>query len=172
MLNNYPAFIDPIRLAQDDCLLRGQFAVEQLLRIQNSLCSSEGDVTFEWSFTTNEQQQPLIQGWVRTQLQMICQRCLQKMTWPLDIQVALVILTPGQRDDDLSLGYEALVVTKTPLSLVSLIEDEIILALPIAVTHTECTVNDYCLPDRFREAPVERNNPFQILRSLKTKQEF
>lgn len=167
MSKKLPAFIDPFQLAQENCALHGQIAVEQFSRVLDSLCSTEGNVLFEWLFTTLDEQQAIIKGWVKAPLQMVCQRCLQQMTYFLETTVSLVILADEQDDSDLLVDYEALVITKTPVSLVALIEDEIILALPIAVMHDECPINDYCLSTDFDEKIMEQHNPFQVLKILK-----
>jgi uncharacterized protein len=167
MLKDFPTFIDPLRLAQENCVLRGHIAVEQFSRILNSLCNTQGTASFEWLFTTDEQH-PIIKGWIKAPLQMVCQRCLQQMTWDLETQVSLVILTDDQSDKTTPPDYETLVITKIPVSLVALIEDEIILALPIAVTHDKCLTNDYCLPDEVdSKVKDQQDNPFQVLKMLK-----
>lgn len=168
MLNDLPAFIDPLRLAQENCLLHGQIAVEQFSRVVGSLSSTQGTVSFEWLFTTLDEQQAIIKGWVRAPLQMVCQRCLQQMTYFLETTVSLVILADGQNDDDLLAGYEALVLTEIPVSLITLLEDEIILALPIAVVHDECPTNDYCFSNECDEKGLDQYNPFQVLKILKS----
>lgn len=165
MTKDLPAFIDPVRLAQTGCVLQGQIAVAECSRIVDRLCSTAGQVSFEWLFTKNEQQRPIIQGWVKAPLQLLCQRCLKQMCWQVEAKVALVVLTEGQSDAHLPPGYEALVLTKTPVSLKTLIEDEIILALPIAAMHDVCQTNDYCLTVQEEEAG--NDNPFQILKNYK-----
>lgn len=167
MLKDLPAFIDPLRLAQEDCVLRGQIAVEQFSRILESLCNTQGEASFEWLFTTNEQQQPIVTGWIKAPLQMTCQRCLQPMTWQVETSVSLVILTDEQSEDSIPADCEALVITKVPVSLVTLIEDEIILALPIATLHRACPASDYGLPSGDEEGMDQYSNPFKILKMLK-----
>jgi len=85
----------------------------------------------------------------------------------LETTVSLVLLREGQDEDNLPVGYEALVLTEKPVSLLTLIEDEIILALPVAVMHDECPTNNYCLPHQFDEKVIHQHNPFQVLKRLK-----
>lgn len=166
MLKDLPTLVDPLRLAQEKCTLRGQIAIEQFARVLDSLCGTQGEVAFEWRFTTINEQ-PIIEGWVNAPLQMVCQRCLQPMTYYLGTSVSLAILTEGQNDDNLPAGYEALIVSETPVSLLALVEDEIILALPVAVMHDECPTNNYCLPVDSDKGVIKQHNPFQVLKRLK-----
>jgi len=81
MLKDLPTFIDPFHLAQENRVLHGQIAVEQFTRVLDSLYGTQGNVSFEWLFTTVDGQQAIIKGWIRAPLQMVCQRCLQQIVW-------------------------------------------------------------------------------------------
>ena len=67
--------------------------------------------------------------------------------------------------NDLPVGYESLTLTKIPVSLTTLIEDELILALPIVVKHTDCPSHEFQMCET--ENNNIQNNPFHVLSSLK-----
>ncbi len=165
MLKNLPTLIDPKRLALHGAHLKGQVALAEMSRLHENLCEIRGDVHIDWLFATDEQNRTTIQGKVQTQLFLQCQRCLQPMSYPIDAKVALMVVTEKQKND-LPAGYEALTLTSTPISLITLIEDELILALPIVAMHTTCPSNEY-KPQNI-ENNTFQNNPFQILSKLKT----
>lgn len=169
MLEELPVFIDPKRLSQENGHLKGKFALAQMERLHADLCEIKGNVYIDWSFAFDEHRHPTIQGRVQAQLSMYCQRCLQPMEWAIDAEVALVILAEGQEEEDLPTGYEVLTLTKTPVSLITLIEDELILALPLVAKHAVCPSNEYQLPETFSKSEKHnfQPNPFQVLSELK-----
>jgi uncharacterized protein len=167
MLKDLPAFIDLKHLALQDYHLKGQVALAQMSRLRDNLCETQGEVHVDWTFTIDKQQRPTITGYLQAQLPMQCQRCLQPMQWPIDTQVALVVLAHGQSEDDLPVGYEALNLTSVPVSLITLVEDELILALPIVAMHTTCPFNEYQVTDSLEKEFTNQHNPFHILAKLK-----
>ena len=106
---------------------------------------------------------------MQSEFSVLCQRCLQPMLWPIDTKMALIILNkkPNQHEE-LPVKYEVLTLTSTQVPLITLIEDELILALPIVVRHTVCPSNEYQLSDSLTEHNIFPNNPFHILSQLKT----
>jgi len=165
MLKDLPTFIDPKHLAFQGARLKGAVALSHMSRLHESLYDSEGDVEIDWLFGLDDKQRPTIVGRVQAQLSLQCQRCLQAMPWVIDANVALMILKEGQTEDDLPVGYESLTLTKIPVSLITLIEDELILALPIVAKHTVCPSNEFQM--RESENNNLQNNPFHVLSSLK-----
>ncbi|EIJ42863.1 putative metal-binding protein, possibly nucleic-acid binding [Beggiatoa alba B18LD] len=168
MLKDLPELIDPIRLAQQGVNLRGLLPIAQMTRIHDSLCDTQGDVAIDWQFSKDEQARPIIQGTLKAQLVITCQRCLQPMVFELNAPVALMILRSEQDEEDVPEPFEALTLEKTPVSLSDMIEDELVLAIPIVTYHEQCPQHDYVLPDStpiIESKPVQ--NPFTILSTLK-----
>ncbi|RKZ90636.1 MAG: hypothetical protein DRR19_09475 [Candidatus Parabeggiatoa sp. nov. 1] len=168
MLKSLPTWIFPKRLALARDNLKGHVALAQMERLHDSLCDVQGDAHIDWSFAMDDKQRPTISGSVHAQLPMLCQRCLQPMLWPVDKRVALVILThEPTENEELPAGYEANTLINTPNSLITLIEDELILALPIVAIHSICPSNEYQLQETLAEDLTFQNNPFYVLSKLK-----
>jgi len=170
MLEDLPEFIDLAKLAKQNATLKGQVKLEQLTRLQTSLCDTQGEIHIDWALSLDRRYRPIIEGRLTGVLHIECQRCLQPMQWAMNAHVALVVFTEGQTEADIPEGYEALVLTESPTSLKHLVEDEIILALPIMPVHEgDCPSNNYQLSDTAEqdELPEERYNPFQVLEKLK-----
>jgi uncharacterized protein len=73
-------------------------------------------------------------------LQLRCQRCLEAVALPLAVSTRLLLVPPGQAwpDDELAEdGFDAIAAEKET-ALLPLIEDEVLLALPIAPRHETC----------------------------------
>lgn len=167
MSKDLPASIEPLRLAREGTILTGSFPLEKMERIQSSLCDNHGEVYIHWSFYQNEQRRSIIQGKIETQLSLQCQRCLQPMNYQLNTSVALIVSMQTQNDDeanDLPADYELLELTQKTVSLLTLVEDELILALPVVVMHEHCPINQFV-----DTTPSDEliHNPFYILTKLK-----
>ncbi len=163
MSRDLPASIEPLHLAKIGMTLTGSLPLVKMERIKESLCDSHGEVYIHWSFFQDDQRRSVIQGKIHTQLLLQCQRCLQPMTYQIDAPVALMIVSNGTEPDDLQIEYEMLELTDTSISLLTLVEDELILALPLVVMHEHCPNN------KFVNASSEdlTYNPFHILTKLK-----
>lgn len=108
-----------------------------------------------------------LQGSVHAQLRLQCERCQEWMEWPVDADISLCLVANEALAAELAEDVEY-VIAGDSLGLYDLIEDEIILALPLVARHpqgTECG-------DSPRKGPLaesgERDNPFAILKTLKT----
>jgi len=164
MLKELPTLIEPLKLAQMGCHLKGQVALAQMTRLHDSLCDFQGDAEIDWLFTWDEKHRPTILGHLQAPLTIPCQRCLRPMQWSIDRSLALTFLT-NKQDEELPAGYEAIILTNTPIRLIALVEDEVILALPIIAKHDKCPSNEYQLPSNVNES--FQNNPFHVLAALK-----
>jgi uncharacterized protein len=161
-----PKQIDPIHLAQQAVVLKGEINFEDMPRLQSSLYDKQGKATFEWQFSQDDDKRCFITGYVNATVGLICQRCLQPVAWVVNQKIGLMLLTQQHTEENLPDGYEALELEHNPIQLISLVEDELILALPIIPTHDICPDNHYQQAeswDTFRE----QNNPFSVLKNLK-----
>ncbi|MGE4370081.1 MAG: DUF177 domain-containing protein [Burkholderiaceae bacterium] len=116
------------------------------------------------------QGQLFLQVTVTAQPWVVCQRCMQPMAWPVH-SVSRFHLVRSEAELDLEDDLddpdspEAL-VGSTRFDVQSLVEDELILAVPYVPRHQECP----SLPpvQEADESPVEkRPSPFAVLRQLK-----
>lgn len=166
MLPELPQFIDLKQLALQNANLKGEVSLAQLKRLHDSLCEIQGTVRIDWLFAFDNKQRPTIQGSIQTQLLMCCQRCLQPMQWAVDTQVALVAFnSEPHANEEILPEYEIITLNRPRVSLLSLIEDEIILALPIVAKHDICIANEYQLPEEIMSNNMV-SNPFQVLLKL------
>ncbi len=161
--------IEPKELALKGCHLKGTVALAQMTRLHDKQCEVQEEAEIDWLFSMDEKQRPTIHGNLYAQLSIQCQRCLQPMPYSIDKEIALIILAgepqDEPQDEEIPAGYEAIILTNTPVSLITLVEDELILALPIIAKHNECLFNEYQLSDRLNES--FKNNPFHVLSALK-----
>ena len=167
-----PEFVDPMRLAETRQTLKGQVAVAAMPRLMASLDmppSAQGEVDVDLAFSVDVQGVRRVLGGLHAELDVICQRCLQPMILPLHVNIALGIVRALDEAEHLPDEYEPLVlasVTEGQL-LAAIIEDELLLALPVAPLHEEgqCPVRSGALDKVIAEdlPPEGKKRPFAVL---------
>jgi len=108
-------------------------------------------------------------GQLKTDLALICQRCLERYDIPVEVELKLNWVKSEQDAKKLPLRYEPLLVESIPLKLNDVIEDELLLALPIIAMHEldECNAAKFVTNDKAAEIEKEKPNPFAVLAELK-----
>jgi len=166
MTHGWPATIDPIQLAKRGERLAGTLPIRQLPRL-SALCDGEpGDLDVSLNFTHSETEDLFeVQGHVRGEVPLTCQRCLEPMSWTLATTLRLTLLRPSE-SEAVPEQTEVLVVGK-PLSVADIIEDELLLAMPMIPMHplAECPAGKYVAAE---SATTVRKNPFAALAPKKT----
>lgn len=95
-------------------------------------------------------------------LSLRCQRCLGVLTHSLQIEARLLLVSPGQDwpDDELiEDGFDA-VAAEREMALLPMVEEEILLALPLAPCHETCEPPAVAVE-------TDDPSPFAVLAKLK-----
>lgn len=164
-----PDQIDPWRLAVEGGQLNGVIALAALPRLVAELVHPHGEVNLTLSAGIDLQGVRFIAGCVRTEVALVCQRCLGPLQWPLDIAVRLGLVHNEAGADRLPDEYEPLLVLEGLIRIADLVEDELLLALPLIPRHDamqECEANGYQTPSGKVAPHIERGQPFATLASL------
>jgi uncharacterized protein len=105
-------------------------------RLAQSLASTDGQVEARLEGGRDAEQRALLRLWVKGELTLVCQRCLQPMVEPVDRETLLGLVSDEALAPGLPGAYEPLVCDPGEmLSLAQLIEDELLLALPVVARH-------------------------------------
>ena len=167
-----PGTIDPIQLAERGAHLTGTLPLKSMPRLAQGCLEGSEDVMVDLAFERQEGEQVYIMhGTLRTHLRVTCQRCLEAMDLELKAAPWLILLKSGERLERQEGEADVLLADK-PQSLSSLVEDELLLALPMVPMHAP----DLC-PVKVRAASDARavpeqvkhggKNPFSVLGRLK-----
>jgi uncharacterized protein len=177
MSDSFTDVIEPFALARQGRTIEGKVPVANLPRVVPLLRSVDGEVEFSLHFDTDEAGIPRIRGKVNTTLILQCQRCMEDMEYSVSVKTRLGIVASKEAAEHLPANYEPLVVTEEETSIVSLLEDELILALPIVAMHKveDCPQGDAFTGNAEHEIDAERENtastgrknPFAMLAQLK-----
>jgi uncharacterized protein len=129
--------IDGISFAKKSESLQGKIAVSRLERVRDSLASSQGELTFQLDGELDAQHRANLRLSVSGQVQLTCQRCLTEFSHALTLNNRFVLVAreselPDIDEEDTDVDF---LLADEKLNVQELIEDEIILSLPLAPRH-------------------------------------
>ena len=155
---------DAFVFAREGRVLEGTLPVSGFERLQDLLTDSEGEVAFVLEGFKGERGEPMLQLQVTGTIALACQRCLEAIPFDLDVDNLLEIVPEGAElsQDELEDDTRDFLPVAKELDVAEFIEDEILLALPVAPRHERCG-----LPGAADAG--ERVHPFAILAGLKGK---
>ncbi|MCX8049379.1 MAG: DUF177 domain-containing protein [Methylohalobius sp.] len=79
-----------------------------------------------------------VTGRVEADLEVVCQRCLEPVRIEVRAVVNLGVVTSIAEGDMLPEPYEPLLLEEEKLRFSDIVEDELILAIPVVPRHAEC----------------------------------
>ena len=173
-----PDSIDAWRMAAAQRSFEGEFPVRKMARLAGLLApSDEGDADagycrFRLSFgrePLGNTSYPQLSMKVEAALPLVCQRTLETFLLPLTIEQRLGLIRHESEEAGLPPEVEPLLVPEDgQLRLLDLVEDELILAVPV-VPMSPGGVDDIETewPAEGSESADERPNPFAELAKLK-----
>jgi uncharacterized protein len=161
-----PEHIDPFRYAEQNLRLEGAVKIADMQRLSSNLNSS-GEVAVDLQFGVDEQRVTFIKGHLNTRLTLQCQRCMEPYIYEIISNFILGVINTLDEANALPEQYEPAMAKDGELALRDLIEDEIILNLPIIPRHEaeDCKVKLPLADSGWEQASGK--NPFSVLESLK-----
>jgi uncharacterized protein len=155
---------DAFMFARDGRVLEGTLAVSELERLHDMLADLAGEVSFRIDGYKGERGEFMLHLEVSGALSLACQRCLNAVPHDLDVDSLLELVPEGAElsQDELEDDTRDFLPMAGELDVAEFVEDEILLALPVAPRHEKCG-----LPGAADAG--ERINPFATLAGLKGK---
>ncbi|SRR6266581_1436948 len=133
------AVIDSLEFARIGGRIDGDVPVVALPRLIDLVEDDGGALSFSLVGGRNPDGKSYLQLTVEGRLRLRCQRCLRPMDWPVFSCSRLVLVAPGESWPDEAAADEADPIEADKAQAVSaLIEDEVLLALPISPRHERC----------------------------------
>lgn len=96
---------------------------------------SPADLIARLAFGRGGDGRPRLELTVDGPVPLVCQRCLGPMVLPLHLTAGLTVVSSDQEARDLAEPFEAVVTTDEGLDPTTVIEDEVLAALPLAPVH-------------------------------------
>ena len=129
-------------------------------RLRDVLHAHTGSLRYELRGVAEEQGRPTLGLRLEGTLQLICQRCLAGLEFPLRVEVSLQLATQAEIDaEPIEAEGPERIVAGREMPVHDLIEDELLLAIPIAPRHEHCAAQP-------AQAKGATHAPFAGLRGL------
>ncbi len=166
MQTQLPETMNFMRQVERNYCYRGNILLSQLQRLSELSLDSEGDIRVDLEFGTNVGHAGL-KGSVITELKLACQRCLQPMALSIESHFKFAFIHHKEDGELLPEMFEPYLLESEEQSLIALLEDELLLSLPMVAMH-ENTCSAY-MSDQVEQIKLQKqaSHPFAALKSLK-----
>ncbi|MBU6422256.1 MAG: DUF177 domain-containing protein [Gammaproteobacteria bacterium] len=160
--------MDLTKAGNTPLMVAGNLSLSRMPRLCAALADSGGQVSVDLQLF-KEGGLAVVSGRVQASLGLTCQRCFRPMRYPVDATMRLAWSGSPQSTPQVPGSYEQLDSNDGRVKLAELVEDELLLALPLAARHAKA---DDCSAQPARRmktkgvaAPGTR--PFEILKTLR-----
>lgn len=169
-----PKTLDPFKYADQNKILEGEIALHLMPRLAELLVDTDGRVKVELEFGRDPQKLRILKGTLTTVVNLVCQRCLHPVATEIESNFTLGIVFNDEQAQNLPRTYEPLLIEEDEkMVLLDVVEEELILSLPMFAYHTDCHAHEYQKDDELEVASKElepkKPNPFEVLSGLKLK---
>lgn len=168
-----PKRLDARRLADDNEELKGSVDGQKLQRIVEAVESIQTAVGYHMVFGRDAEGVRNVTGKCSVRVDMTCQRCLESVALDVEGNFCVGLVYSDEEARHLPKRFEpALMDQNGNIDPLEILEDELLLALPMFANHAdgECTLKQ---PDAVTEEIESdssgKENPFEVLRQLKSK---
>jgi len=167
MSTGAPERLDPFKAAKQHMTLDGNIEISDLLRAKKGI-SGKGSVTYKLDFYFDSDQLCVIAGELEAEYEVVCHRCLGTFVDSTKCSFTISPVTDDEQAKALPKDYDPISLTEGKLEVTDLIEDELILAMPIVPMHIEGAKE---CAEVASEEVKETHKPFQVLEKLNVKKE-
>ncbi|MBL4711159.1 MAG: DUF177 domain-containing protein [Gammaproteobacteria bacterium] len=155
-----------MRQVERNRTIEGIYPVAKLARLSEAMFSSEGFVTAKLEFGRCLGFSCL-KGEVSASIMAECQRCLQPIKTDLVGKFKFALLSSEEDFDLLPDELEPYLIEGDEQSVVDLIEDELLLSLPMVIIHKKPCSDFMNEHEALLKAEKEAMHPFAALKNLK-----
>lgn len=125
---------------QREASFAGTILVERLPRLSAAVAAPSGELDVDLAVGREMARPPFLRGAIRGELQLLCQRCLENFSWPLQAKVDLRLVESEADEAKWLQDYEPYLIEDDRLPLHAIVEDEVLLALPLAPRCAACAL--------------------------------
>ncbi len=161
MSDSLPLIIDPWLMYRRNHKLVGTLLLSQMPNLQRSQNREESIVNAQVAVQQREDGHKVIVGHAEVELTLDCQRCLQPLIKVIRADFELVLVKYERHLSSVNDSDDA-IVCEDSLELAPLIEQELILSLPMIPKHEDCQA-EY---ENTENGDVDKQQPFADLKKL------
>ncbi len=166
MLSGLPQNVDLYRLAVARETFEGRIEQSLFRRLASVAHETERwvDVTLRFGA---EEGIHYLRGGLKSKFTVVCQRCLEPMEVVVDAPLQFGFVRNQEEEARLPEPFEPLWVDREEMNLFSIIEDELLLALPLVAMHPPAQCPAWVEPEQAsHQVEGDRANPFAVLAAL------
>lgn len=159
-----PILIDPLKFAREGRSQTGTLAIAALdPRVHDDLSGTDGEVSYTLTGHVDPLRRAVLRLTLDGTISVRCQRCLSSMPYALKTDSSMTLFTDEEKLDAACEADETLdaIMAEPELDVVRLVEDEIIMGLPLSPKHDDCGT------ETLSRAKADKPNPFAVLATLK-----
>jgi len=160
-----PERVDASRMVQARRTFQGKLPLASFERLRASLAAAEGEADYDLEFGKDELGVAYLAVRIDAELPLTCQRTLEVFRQPVHVDQRLGLIGEESEEAALPPGYEPLLIPDGLVNPADVIEDELILALPVVPLKPGAPLDWH---DGSEEETSEPN-PFADLARLKKK---
>jgi uncharacterized protein len=165
-----PDRVNPYQMADKKADLSGEVNTERLERLAEATEGLLRSAKADLSFDLDDSGRRVITGQVNGSVNVLCQRCLQPFAYELAGSFKLALVYNDEMAKALPTDLDSLLLLPDqPLDPASIIEDELLLSLPMHAMHPngECQIETQFGTDEIGDEPEKAPSPFDVLKDLK-----
>ena len=132
--------IDPHAFTREACEISKTLPMTAFARLSQAAFERRGEVSYAVRGWAESDGKMWLELEASGSLVLQCQRCLEALDWAFSVANRLLLVPEGRGlpDDELQEDDWDAVSVGSRLDLAGMVEDEVLLALPIAPRHEEC----------------------------------
>ena len=166
-----PESVDAWRMVSARRSFAGTLPISAMPRLCEALAGTEGTAEYALDFGRDEFGTAYLDVRVKAPLTLLCQRTLEPFVLPMTVETRLGLIKAEREESALPPGSEPLLVSEDGrLNPSEVIEDELLLVLPLVPVNPDSTLPDEVVgpgPEESSDGEGRSDNPFAVLRELK-----
>lgn len=153
---------DPLRFATDRGEAKGSLDISDLTRLAELLHDGSGELAWQVRGERDADGRSFLRFELRGRAGLTCQRCLERLEWLIETRPVLRLVPAGSEipDEELEVEDYDTIEAVRDLDLLALVEDELLLSVPLAPMHETCE------PPRPSGTTADES-PFAVLAKLR-----
>ncbi len=163
-MQGIPTNIKLLSFSKKGLIFSQIFSVKDFPRINEIVTNPNDKVTVDLSFFIENNRIPCIEGSVKLEVALDCQRCLTEVKLQLNPVFKLAFIIHENQADELDDSFETILNADEEFSTIEFITDEVLITIPMIPMHShDCQ----SYKDKSPIMKQKRENPFAVLEQLK-----
>jgi len=163
MLAGLPDQLDFWRAVAGRLTFQGDLGFSELPRLLDAVLDEQGSVRFDLGFERDSEGRGTLLATLDAVVELECQRCLGRMEFPVSVRLRFAAVGGVDQAAALPDMYEPLLIEDGLIRPKDLIEDELLLALPLIPRHAAAACLDPTVAAAGTPGDGQSAGPFAVL---------